>query len=217
MILPLVLSLAMKLEIHANHDVSPMGLAQNYAMPGAIQEKLDVLASTDYTATFVPTRLANREAPFTMIEILYGPLFFTGMTIDMLPDIKTVGEGFTGNTYLSFSSIVPSFVFFVILFAMFAVIGWLCRNLNDALKFVLGITIAWLIWAILIALFSGLITRPVTDVVNQVLGRTDNPLHYSPRFWDAIGAPLRVFIVGMIYWVMAYFRTKKPAPESSLS
>jgi hypothetical protein len=215
MVLPVVLSLAMRLELHADRQVEPQDLAANYPMQGAVKEKLDMITSTDYLSTFVPTRLAERATPFAMIEVLYGPLFLTGMTIDLMPDLNTRSAGFTGYTHLSLASNAPAFVFFILLLGLLFVIGMSHKNMNDVLTFIIGITITWLVWAILVALLSGLLTHPVLDVVNQVLGRSANPLKYAPRFWDALGAPLKVFIVGMVYWVLVYLVRK--AKEDSVS
>ena len=204
MFLPVILSLAMRLEIHATRDVTPLEMAQNYAMPGAIKEKLDTVTSTDYLATFVPSRLTNRTFQFTWLEIFYGPILLTGTSIDLVPNVETRGQGFTGYASMMLSGSGPVIMFFVLLVALLVVLQWSYKNPNQVLGYVMGLTITWLIYTLIISLLARWLTSPANSVLNQVLGRESNPLSFAPPIWDVLDAPVRVFVVGMVYWVLTF-------------
>jgi hypothetical protein len=203
MILPAILSLSMQFELHATRVVTPQDLAQNYALEGSI-EKLDTVTSTDYTATFVPSHLTTRSVPFAVLEVFYGPVLLTGVSINMVPNEATRGAGFTGYGDLSFTSAAPVVLFYILLIALFVILNWLYASHTEVLKFMIGLSFTWLIYTVIVSLLSGPLTGAANDVLNQVLGRTTNPLHFAPLFWGALGAMVRVFFVGMLFWVAVY-------------
>jgi hypothetical protein len=204
MVAPLIFSLALNLELHSTKDVSPQDMAGNYPLPGSIREKLEMSTSTDYLASFVPMHLTTRAFGFSAMEVFYGPALLTGSTIDLVPTKETIGQGFTGTATTRLRGVVPVLLFYLLLIGLFVILHLVSANPSRALRFIIGLTIAWLLYAILISLLSGLLTRPAVDVINQVLGRARNPLSYAAPFWDILDAPLRVFVVGMIYWVLVY-------------
>jgi hypothetical protein len=204
MLAPLIFSLALNLELHSTRDVSPQDMAGNYALPGAMKEKLDMSTSTDYLASFVPTRLTTRAFPFSAMEFFYGPALLAGSSIDLVPTKETIGQGFTGTAGIRLRGVVPVMLFYLLLIGLMVILHLAFSNSNQALRFIIGLAITWFLYSVIISLLSGLLTRPALDVINTVLGHSTNPLKYAPPLWDILDAPLKVFVVGMIYWVLVY-------------
>lgn len=217
MFVPLIFSLAMKFDLQVTRDVTPQEMARNFAFPGAMKEKLDTVTSTDYSATFVPSRLTDSPFQFSLMQVLYGPVLLTGVTIDMVPDLKSREQGFTGHARLAFASGFPSVLFYVFLLLILILANLMYRGATmQFLKFTTWIVALWLLYTLVLSLFSGPLTSPANDAINQVLGRENNPLNFSPRYWDVLGAPVRVFLVCMAYWlVTSLSRRPKAIPTIS--
>lgn len=205
-------SLALKLTLHADREAGPETTGKYMAMPGSIKEKLNVVTSSDYEAIFVPSHLTERSFQFASYLFFQGPVLLTGTSTDMVPDKASRESGFTGYSRLGYVSFFPVFLFYLFLLCLLAVFRMIFKNPGQVLWFIISLSLAWLIWAIILSLFSGMLTRPAEEVSNQVLGRTGNPINFVTSFWQILWAPLKVFLTGMIFWVLTVGIKKEKAP-----
>jgi hypothetical protein len=213
MLVPVVFLLAMDLEIHATHDITPMEIAQSYAMSGAMKEKLNTTTSTDYMAEFVPSKLTSRSFQFTSLAFFYGPVLLTGTEINLVPDKTAREAGFSGYAKLVLSSIWPVVAFYIALLLLFVILTLAYKKMNQVLKYAVGLSLFWLIYVILLSFIANLITAPVDNVINQVVGRSMNPIGFTPSLAVMIGAPVRVFLLGMIFWILG-FLSRRAEPSA---
>ena len=104
-------------------------------------------------------------------------------------------------------------VFYILLLALFVALNWLYASHAEVLKFMIGLSLTWLIYTFMVPLLSKLLTGSANEVINQVLAQPPDSLHFAPPFWGAIGATVRIFVAGMLFWLAVYLGRRAKVEE----
>jgi hypothetical protein len=140
-------------------------------------------------------------------------VLMTGSSIDATPTNESLSQGFTGVGSFSLNNAFPVILFYIALLAIFATVYANTRSLFTVLRWIVGISLIWLAYSVLLAIFYSPIISPMTTVINQVMGRSLNPLTFYAPLSSFLIAPFRVFATGMIYWVLSYMTRRVPVTE----
>lgn len=215
MVLPAAFSLAMDLEFHAAlKSVDEWGRGRPGVLGGSISETYKTTTMTDYSARFVPARLTMMALPMTVIEILYGPLAITGAPLELAPSPVADDKAFSGEASLGFASAAGPVFFFVCLIVLLLIVDVALKDPYSVMKFVLGLTIVWLVYAVILWAAGNWITQPIDGAINELLTEKQGEADFAPTWLNAVAAPGRLFLAAMIYWVLSFTtrrsRTREP-------
>lgn len=178
-------------------------------MPGAISETHKVTLTTEYESVFVPIRLAAYKGPMVLICILYGPTFITGAPLDLTiaPD-RT--DGLNGTASLRPANSWTPVLFAIVFLLFLLIINISLIDQGAPLKFIVAFTILWLVYSAIIQMIGGVITSGLSDFLNTLLTDEQGGASFDPVRYGFVSAPIRVFLIGMIYWVLStLFRRAK--------
>jgi hypothetical protein len=205
MILPAAFSLIMKLEFHAAvRSVDERGWGRGGILAGSLTETYKTTTMTDYSATFVPSRLTMMALPMTVIEVLYSPLTITGAPLALAPSPLVKGKGLSGEATLGFTGVGGPLAFGLCLLVLLFVTDVALKDQYSVMKFVVGLTITWLVYAVILWAVGNWVTQPIDGVLNELLTEKQNGADFAPTWLNALAAPGRMFLIGMVYWVLSF-------------
>ena len=214
MILPIVLSPSMQMYFRAKvESVGESDGAFIDLLPGSVEETLRTTNATEYKARFTPRQLENDRGTFTFIEILYGPVLVTGSPLNLVGTSTENDPDFSSNTVVNFSTFWLPGLFYIILIVVLILMLGVVKKQPEAIKFVITLTIIWILWALIAWVVSGMAFGKVSDMLNQLLTDEQGSARYSLNFLSVIMAPIRVFLVGIVVIVLATLFKKSQADK----
>jgi len=218
-LIPFVFSLAMNINFDATIDsinarefqLSDGGVDLQLTDPqltgglsGALNESFKKTVSTEYKATVIPSGLDDHKGAFTSIGFLHGPAMVTGtpLVFDAVPE--------SGNSDLATSASIrltnaaTPIVFFLVFILFILFIDWVMGSPNSALRFIVTISVVWLIWSLFTWALGGLTMRPVNDIFNQMLTSEQGSAQFTLGVGNIFNSAARIFIIGMLAWVGSF-------------
>jgi len=205
MVLPVIFQLAMKTELHGSLVKPP----QTELLDGAQKESHVVTNSTEYETEFVPGALEERGSTFGWLSFWYGPLMLTGadleFTMHPLDETEPV-KGYARIGYRSFATVFLTFLFFLALLWLLEIF---MGNPDVALKLVPIFVALWFLYALFVWAIGGMVTSSAEDFFNVALEPIDTAAQFKVSPLILFNAPIRIFFVGMAYWVLKHVIFKK--------
>jgi len=216
-ILPLIFLLSMRVDFSAKiESMNQWGEGQEGVIAGAKPEIYQRTVSSEYKAVFVPSRLTEYKGAFTGIAVMYAPLLITGSPLELNAKPSGSSPDLTSEARIRFSSNAPVAIFFIVLLIILFFMDLMLNNPNASLKFVVTLSVLWLLYSLLVWGLGGLMMRTVNVVLNELLAQSQQgAASFSLGGVNAIGAPARIFLIGTLYWVVSFMlRRAKSVPPS---
>jgi hypothetical protein len=227
MFLPLILSLALRLDFNASLERAQAGdtgggviatlgggkedigkTESGDLLPGAISQSRKTTLTSEYKAIFVPSNLTKFKGSMVAVQIFYGPLLITGAPLDLTVSQVNQGEGLHGGVNMRLASWFVPIIVAIAFFFFFVIVDNALGDPRSLLKFLIGFTIVWLVYSYLMYLLVGPITSGVQPFFNELLTMEQRPASFSPVYLSAPLAAGRVFLIGMFYWVLSFLFRK---------
>jgi hypothetical protein len=209
-VLPLVTQQRLRVDFNATSESSDQWEEIDEAvLPGAEQEAFLKTVSTEYKAIFMPLQLTDRSSHFTGIMVFFGPVMITGQPLELngAPDSET--SDLRSIALIRLASAAGPIVFFILLILLLAVMDLLIKDTGAILKFVITLSLFWLGYSLIMWLIGGWMMVPVNDIFEGMLTEEQGSADYHLDFMmSVLGPPVRIFFVGILYWVFSYMLRK---------
>ncbi len=213
-IAPVALMLGMKLAFRATLESEDWSEVDVQAvLAGADSQEYKRTVSTEYSAHFVPARLAEEAVSFSLISALYGPIMITGAPIDLDARPATGNEDLSSSARLRFRSAWVPIMFVLLYVALLLVMDIVSRNHNSVLGFVVTISVLWLIYSAILWAAGDLMMARVDQILGRLFTEEQGSARFSIGLVSIFAAPVRLFLFGTLYWVLIFlFRRAKSEP-----
>ena len=217
--IPFVFSLAMRVDFRATIDsinarefqVSDDGTDLRLTdpnlrggLPGAISESFKKTVFTEYKGIAVPSKLEKNKGSFIAIGFLHGPALVTGTSLvfDSIPEASHAD--LVSSAAIRLSNLATPIVFYLVFILFILFIYWVSGNPNSALRFIITISIVWLVWSLFTWALAGFTTAQISGIFNEMLTEEQGSAQYKLGLGNIFAPPLRIFMAGMLCWVVSY-------------
>jgi len=226
MFLPLIFSLALRMDFNADLekytaggllDNSISGIPEHrlsepvHLLPGAVTQTQKTNLKTEYKAIFVPSKLQKYKGSLTALGIFYGPILMTGAPFELSVIPVSQDQDLRGSVRLRMSSLAVPILTLLAFFVFFMIVDTMTADPRSFLKFLVGFSLVWLVYSLVVYLAGGLISSGIQPFFNELLAPEQRPAKFSPVYASSVIAPSRVFLIGMFYWVIIYLFRKAKA------
>lgn len=205
MFAPLIFILSMKVGFHASiESVDHLAEGPGTVLTGAEFEEYKRTIATEYRASFVPSRLEEKAMTFNTIAVLYGPMMLTGAPVELIGIPGTENDDLSSTAIIGFKSFWPMIIFVVAFLILLLVLDLVLANPGILLRFILAVSVVWLLYSILMWAIGEWTVGPVSTMLNRLLTEQQGGAKYVLGFVNVIAAPVRIFLWGIIYWVVSF-------------
>jgi hypothetical protein len=220
MFAPLIFILSMKVGFQASiRSTEHFAEGPGTVLTGAESEQYTRTIATEYSAQFVPSRLEEHAMTFNMIAILYGPMMLTGAPLELTGVPEAENSQLSSTAFLRFSSWLPMIIFLIAFILLLLILDFALGNPGSLLKFIVTLSVIWLIYSLVMWAAGEWTMSSVSQMLNRLLTEEQGTAKYVLGFGNVIAAPIRLFLWGIIYWVLSSLirRSKSEQPRNDFA
>ena len=220
MFAPLIFILSMKVGFHASiESIDHSAEGPGTILIGAASERYTRTIASEYTAQFVPSKLEEQAMTFNMIAILYGPMMLTGAPLELTGSPGPENRQLSSKAFLRFSSWIPMVIFVAGFLLLLIILDLALGNPGSLLKFIVALSVIWVIYSLVMWAVGEWTMSSVSQMLNRLLTEEQGAAKYVLGLSNIIAAPVRIFLWGIIYWVLSFLirRSKSEQPKNDFA